>query len=295
VARHLGDATGASGASVERLWLLRALIRLEQAPHGVLFGVGAVAAMTIGLADLLTGTSLSLRFLYLIPIFVFTWVLGAAAGVALSVATALVSLVSIDWAMGDLRGLDFLNAGIRLGVFLFAVLFIQQLKTLTAAESERARVDPLTGALTRWAFVERLESQRREASLSRQPLVVMHLDLNRFRLLVDDEAVQADDLILRLVERVRELLPDRACIGRVGGDEFIVSVPGFDLDSATALADGLRARALELAGPKVRMGPNIGIVLFERIPDDTDELLAAADTLVFEARAGEDDVIAAIV
>jgi hypothetical protein len=36
-------------------------------------------------------------------------------------------------------------------------------------------------------------------------------------------------------------------------------------------------------------------VLFERIPDDTDDLLAAADALVFEARAGEDDVIAAIV
>ncbi len=272
--------------------LVALLERVERVPGAWLLTAGILSAIVIGAADIAVGSSLSLRFLYIVPIFVFTWLLGAGGGAVVAVVCAGMTLVSAQAAGQDIDGLLLLNAAIRLVVFLLAVAFIEQLHLLVNRERERARHDPTTGALTRWAFVDVLESHRIDAERHGRPLAVMHVDVNRFRLQLDEsgDGPSADDRLRDLVSALIAVTGDSDHVGRLGGDEFAVLLPDCDVHRAHRVADDVRSALVELLPTGGRLGPRIGLVLFERMPPDADALLRAADELAYDARS-EDDLV----
>jgi diguanylate cyclase (GGDEF)-like protein len=275
--------------------LVRALERLEQVPAGWLLTAGLLSAGVIGAADVAVGSSLSLRFLYIVPIFVFTWLLGAPGGIVVSAACAGMTLVSTAAAGQDVDALAVLNAGLRFVVFGLAVAFIQQLRLLVERERQRARHDPMTGALTRWAFLEMLEVERSRAERTGSCLGIMHVDLNRFDLRLDgDDGISADERLRSLVGVLIATADEVDHVGRLGGDEFAMVVRGCDVRRAHAVADEIRRSMIALAPDGQRLGPQVGLVLFERLPTDAEALLRAADELAYDARA-DDGVVTAVI
>ena len=289
-----GDHAASPPTTATDLPLLRILRRIEAVPSANLALVGVASVLVIGTLDWLSGASVTLRVLYLIPIFVLTWAGGLVAGLVVAIGAVLVNLASVRAHDGALPSTELLNIGVRFAVYVLAAFFVRELHRLVDAETERSRRDPLTGALARWAFVDVLEHERQRAVEERRTLAVMHLDLNRFRVLAGAETTaEADELLQRVVAAAQDLAGDPDRVGRLGGDEFGLVLPDCDTERAHAVAAELRRATMARAAVDVPFGPGIGVALFERVPPDAEDLLAAADQLAFQAWSSEEGPVVA--
>lgn len=118
----------------------------------------------------------------------------------------------------------------------------QRAEALRVRESElahRAATDALTGALNRAAFRDAAEAAMQDAGPA--PLSLIALDLDVFKEVNDRHGHGAGDrALVHLVSVLRAGLRDADVIGRIGGDEFLVLLPGTDLDQADVVAARLR-------------------------------------------------------
>ena len=157
--------------------------------------------------------------------------------------------------------------------------------------------DILTGIPNRRAFLKAMESEIelcRETSAKpeeKRQLCMAWIDVDRFKEVNDSFGHAAGDTVLfRLADRLAENMRRVDTIGRLGGEEFAVCMPGIAIEDAYPLAERLRQAvcnvAIEtLAGP-VTITVSTGIA--ELLPsDDVASLMARADASMYEAkRAG---------
>ena len=114
---------------------------------------------------------------------------------------------------------------------------------IAAREALRVKAshDPLTGL---WNHEEIISNLRRELSRARRGgnlVGAIMVDIDHFKLVNDNFGHQAGDVVLRAVaERMVQRLRPYDAVGRYGGEEFLVVLPGCDLENAAALADRLR-------------------------------------------------------
>jgi diguanylate cyclase (GGDEF)-like protein len=156
------------------------------------------------------------------------------------------------------------------------------------AEVERrlARVDELTGLGNRRAFDEAITVQSVRASRERVPLSVGLVDVDNLRRINDDYGHLEGDKSLRDVARTleRSVRADDRCF-RWGGDEFVVVMPGTELDAAGRVLD----RLAEVVGEtcKAPDGRSLGLTWgAARLESGgtAEDLLAAADLALLERK-----------
>ncbi len=121
------------------------------------------------------------------------------------------------------------------------------------------------------------------------------MDLDNFKEINDTFGhALGDDLLRQVSGRLLRAVRDSDLVSRLGGDEFVVVLDnlGADLETATAnagdLGEKLRetlACAYELQGQEVIATPSIGVVLFNRSKEDSDELIKQADMALYKAKA----------
>jgi diguanylate cyclase (GGDEF)-like protein len=163
----------------------------------------------------------------------------------------------------------------------------------THEEAHRlATIDSLTGLLNRRAIDERLrELERRGIAYS-----MAMVDIDNFKSLNDQLGHQAGDRALRLVARVVEsALRHDDHIGRWGGDELLVLLPGKGVETATDAIDRARAE-MRRVGPLSDLPPvTLSVGVAQAAPDSPgDAVLRAADAALFAAKdAGRDRVMVA--
>jgi diguanylate cyclase (GGDEF)-like protein len=96
-----------------------------------------------------------------------------------------------------------------------------------------ASTDDLTGALTRGALLQRMTADLRETRRTGSPLTVVSVDVDHFKAINDTRGhLAGDEVLAELAHGWRGLLGPRDTIGRVGGDEFVLLLPGRDAESA---------------------------------------------------------------
>ncbi len=193
-------------------------------------------------------------------------------------------------ATGDFRWFEF-TASNQLGnPSLTGVVVNARDVTDTRSFQERlahqAMIDPLTGLANRWRMHDVLRSL-----LAMQPVAVLFLDLDAFKPVNDTFGHQTGDQVLRQVaERLSALVRPHELLARIGGDEFVVLMPGVvRWAEAQALADQLR-RAVEqpfvVSGEVVRIGASVGVHVATPA-DNPDHVLRAADHAMYAIkRAG---------
>lgn len=111
-----------------------------------------------------------------------------------------------------------------------------ELHRLAAQLEYKARHDSLTGALNRGAVFERAGRL-----LERGPLALIVLDIDFFKSINDAFGHPAGDAVIcEVVNRLRGAVPERAEIGRVGGEEFSILLPDVGVGEAMLRAEAVR-------------------------------------------------------
>lgn len=167
-------------------------------------------------------------------------------------------------------------------------------RTRLEAELRRlADTDDLTNALARRHF---MEVAAREWSRGGAAICVMMLDLDRFKLLNDGfgHAV-GDAALVTFVATCRAKLRGLDIIGRTGGEEFAIILPGTGIETGLTMAEHLReaVAVTRVSVQDVAMSVSIGIA--EGLPGESlESAMQRADTALYAAkRGGRNRVVAA--
>ena len=153
-----------------------------------------------------------------------------------------------------------------------------------------ANQDALTGAANRRAVLEALESQLSKAQRQRTPLALLMLDIDHFKRVNDQHGHLAGDQVLRhFVHVVRQRLRATDMLGRYGGEEFLLLLPGTDLAGAQQLAQQLcqavQAAPCDWQGQRIAVTVSIGVACAAAGHSRSWEaLLQAADQALYRAK-----------
>jgi diguanylate cyclase (GGDEF)-like protein len=102
-------------------------------------------------------------------------------------------------------------------------------------------IDPLTGMLNRNALQTRIAELAQQASILREPVALIVGDLDNFKAINDGHGHAAGDAVLKDVAyRMRKCLRAYDLAYRLGGEEFLVVLPGGDAEQAAQVAEALR-------------------------------------------------------
>jgi diguanylate cyclase (GGDEF)-like protein len=115
------------------------------------------------------------------------------------------------------------------------------LKTREALRVQ-ATHDGLTGLVNRNSILETLNDEISRAARTNQPLSVLMVDLDKFKMVNDMHGHLAGDAVLReAARRLKGSARRYDSVGRYGGEEFLVVLPGCDATDAAAQAERMRA------------------------------------------------------
>ena len=151
-----------------------------------------------------------------------------------------------------------------------------------------ADIDPLTGLHNRRAWSGRLLALDATVRRQGQPLSLLFLDLDHFKQLNDRLGHEAGDAALRaMAVAMRAELREQDEVGRYGGEEFVVALPGIDGAHALQAAERIRAR-LDARAMQDPAGatPTVSIGVATLGPgEDLPSLIKRADSAMYAAKA----------
>jgi len=150
--------------------------------------------------------------------------------------------------------------------------------------------DSLTGLLTRRAFLDQFERDVSRSRRSGEPFALALLDLDHFKQLNDGHGHPfGDEILRRTAQRLRSGVRTHDVLGRYGGEEFALLMPGLDKEAGVRAAERVRGyvEALELEHDDVwlRLTISAGVAAFPQDGADWESLLTAADVALYEAKA----------
>lgn len=168
-------------------------------------------------------------------------------------------------------------------------LAVQNAQLFGAARS-RADRDPLTNLFHHRYLKTRLEEEIGRSKLSNQPLVVLMMDIDNFKLVNDTYGHPAGDDALRMLTALLQATCRTSdVIGRYGGDEFMIILPDTDAEHGLRIAERIEVevagRALHLHdGGAIPLRCSIGL---SSVPADgwmPAEIIAKADAALYQSK-----------
>lgn len=152
-----------------------------------------------------------------------------------------------------------------------------------------AEHDALTGLYNRRRFQDQLERLIGVSTRSGARFALLYFDLDDFKTINDTFGHRAGDTVLvRAAGEVASLVRGGELFARLGGDEFAILVEMAHDDDAIQLADrivhAISAIPFRLRGSNLRLTTSIGIALFPQHGDNAEDLVAHADTAMYQAK-----------
>jgi diguanylate cyclase (GGDEF)-like protein len=194
-----------------------------------------------------------------------------------------------------------LNVSSAIGYMVIALTFHATLMGLVVGRiltdlSHRSRHDGLTGLLNRRAMEEALLAQVQRSRRTGEPFTVLMIDLDHFKSINDRHGHAAGDRALKhTAAALQAELREVDAVGRFGGEEFLVLMPGATVETALPVAERLRTalvtEAPQFDGAKLPLSMSIGIARW-REPEEPSQLLMRADAALYQAKLrGRDCVV----
>ena len=172
-----------------------------------------------------------------------------------------------------------------------------EIEQLQLQLQDQANRDPLTGLFNRRYLEATLQREQARCERDGQPMALVMLDIDHFKAINDAHGHQTGDMVLR---RMGELLTahsrreDIPC--RIGGEEFMLVLPGMAAAQAMERAERIRkafaaSEASSDADPARRATVSIGVAMFPEHGQSMDALMRSADAAMYAVkRAGRNGV-----
>ena len=161
-----------------------------------------------------------------------------------------------------------------------------------------SRTDALTGVDNRRNIEERLHEMFEHSRRLGEPLSVVMCDLDKFKSVNDTYGHQAGDAVLKqFASLLKHSARDIDRVGRYGGEEFTLLLPGTVLDAAVTFAERVRkeveARTFTFDGGSLRRTASFGVAGWPhpRVADAEALVKAADDALYVAKEAGRNKVV----
>jgi diguanylate cyclase (GGDEF)-like protein/PAS domain S-box-containing protein len=163
-------------------------------------------------------------------------------------------------------------------------------RAAAAALWHEARHDSLTGLANRAHVLERLTEALATAAETGEPVAVVFLDLDHFKVVNDSLGHGVGDEVLRIVATRLDGAARRGdIVARLGGDEFVVVGRGMNGEEADGLATRIRAaigRQIKIDDRRIVVHASAGIALADGSGEQTaEDLLRDADVAMYQAKA----------
>lgn len=152
---------------------------------------------------------------------------------------------------------------------------------------DRAVLDPLTGLLNRSSLESRVVEIEQQARLTRGAVSLVVLDLDHFKRVNDTHGHERGDVVLRDVAyEIRQSLRSFELVYRIGGEEFLVLLPGVELSEAVEIAERMRRSLAEARPGGLELTVSAGVAAGSGGEIRYGELFRAADRALLEAKRG---------
>jgi len=255
-------------------------------PYTAVSGLITVAALLLGMV------LLERRWLWMA---VGGWLLSMSAMHIASKAGLLpfLSLFQVSFEQSDIAKVAAERAVAAALIYIPLALVMDHLIVVWRQDerslSEAAQLDSLTGAYTRGFAMSVMERSVRKAARDGAPLAVLMLDLDHFKRINDAHGHACGDLVLQQTTRaMQSALRTGDIVGRFGGEEFVVLLPGADLEQAMGAAERCRAAVEKMTipnAPYLSVTASVGVAAFPEHGDAIDALLGASDSAMYDAKA----------
>jgi diguanylate cyclase (GGDEF)-like protein len=186
---------------------------------------------------------------------------------------------------------------LALSLLLVAIASVHTVSTVLRDSDVEHRgaaiLDPLTGMLNRAALINRTAEIEHQSRLTGEPVAVILLDVDRFKLVNDTRGHATGDTVLREVAyRLRKELRAYDLVYRLGGEEFVVLLLGGTPAATQATAEQLRAAVAAEPIVGLDLTVSVGIAASARGTAFVwDEVFSRADAALYGAKAdGRDRV-----
>lgn len=271
--------------------------RVAQAKHPeyILGGSWLLVQLTIFWGSFIIGSFESCLLILLVPMMIGSNAVFPSRGTTVNVGVTVI-LIALAGLLNDAQivhqpGILIAPLAVAIGIGL-----IGSISGRSAIEHRaKGAVDPLTGLLNRAALTARLAELDHESSVDTTSMAVITLDIDGFKTLNDTRGHAVGDALLRVVgTAMRENLRAFEWAFRVGGDEFVIVVPG-RARGAAELAERLRSIVEALRVDDVSVTGSFGVAAS---PDgqafDYSAVLRRADAAMYQAkREGRNRVVVA--
>jgi diguanylate cyclase (GGDEF)-like protein/PAS domain S-box-containing protein len=175
--------------------------------------------------------------------------------------------------------------------FVGLVRDITERKVAEEKLNQLALYDPLTGLPNRRNFLDKLEFSLLSARRIKATVALLFIDLDGFKNINDSLGHSTGDLVLKEAgRRLRANIRESDTVARMGGDEFTLILNHLKkADDASRLAAKIIQainQPIELDGAVCHIGASIGIAIYPRHFENMDDLIIAADSAMYQAKAG---------
>ncbi|MDQ4024485.1 MAG: GGDEF domain-containing protein [Actinomycetota bacterium] len=246
-----------------------------------------VAIACVAYLQYLSGPRLVFSIFYVLPLLLLGWKVGGRASApacAVAAVTAALGDVSFEPRREDVW-VVFWNTASRFAVFLL----VASLRAGVERHERLAGTDALTGVANNRAFADAAARTIASFRARALPVTVCYLDLDDFKRINDTHGHSGGDAALKAVATaLQSSTRGDDVVARVGGDEFALLLPDTGSEGATTVLESLGDRVAAAGAGPAGVAFSIGAATFLVEPSSVDEMIGAADAMMYAAkRAGK--------
>jgi diguanylate cyclase (GGDEF)-like protein len=248
-----------------------------------------LCVLVIGYLDYSTGPEIGFSLFYLIPIILTGWFRHDKK-------TSLVlvpGLCAAVWLLADIYSghhyskswIPYWNMATRLGMFTVISVALSRLRAANSHERTLARIDPLTGVYNTRYFAELVVHEMSRATRFSETFSFAYLDVDNFKNVNDTFGHDQGDQLLRILTKViKENIRNIDTMARLGGDEFGILLPRTDSSQSHVVMNKIYSVFRQNITAQWKVTLSAGVLTYLSPPNSLDEMVKAADALMYKAK-----------